>query len=84
MNSSSRRRFLGVAGAGAAVAGVTAAAPGVAFASPTARSRHSRDESVVAYVRDAGSGELTLLVGEREIVVHDRDLVNRLLNAAGR
>jgi 3-hydroxyisobutyrate dehydrogenase-like beta-hydroxyacid dehydrogenase len=84
MNSSSRRRFLGVAGAGAAVVGLTAAAPGVAFASPTARSRHSADEPVVAYVGDAGSGELTLLVGEREVVVHDRDLVNRLLNAAGR
>jgi hypothetical protein len=38
----------------------------------------------VAYVSDATSGELTLLVGEREVVVHDRDLVNRLLNAAGR
>jgi hypothetical protein len=23
------------------------------------------------------------MVGEREVVVHDRDLVNRLLNAAG-
>jgi hypothetical protein len=37
----------------------------------------------VAYVKDHRSGELRLMVGEREIVVHDRDLVNRILNAAG-
>jgi hypothetical protein len=38
----------------------------------------------VAYVSDAGSSELTLLVGEREVVLRDRDLVHRILNAAGR
>jgi hypothetical protein len=37
----------------------------------------------VAYVKDHSSSELRLMVGEREIVVHDRDLVNRILNAAG-
>jgi hypothetical protein len=80
MSTTSRRRFLGVVGAGAAAT----AAPSVAVAAPTARSPHGATESVVAYVRDAGSDELTLLVGEREVVVHDGDLVNRLLNAAGR
>ena len=83
MNSSSRRRFLGVAGAGAVAAGATAV-PGVASAAPTARSSHAATESVVAYVSNATSSELTLLVGEREVVVHDRDLVHRILNAAGR
>jgi hypothetical protein len=39
---------------------------------------------VVAYVSDARSEEVTLLVDEREAVVHDPDLVHRLLNAAGR
>jgi hypothetical protein len=38
---------------------------------------------VVAYVKDHRSSELRLMVGEREVVVHDRDLVNRILNAAG-
>ena len=37
----------------------------------------------MAYVQDHRSSELTLMVGEREVVVHDRDLVNRILNAAG-
>jgi len=84
MNTTSRRRFLGVAGAGVAATAATAAVPGVALAAPTARSPHAATESVVAYVSDAASSELTLLVGEREVVVHDRDLVHRLLNAAGR
>jgi len=36
----------------------------------------------VAYVSDARKGDLSLMVGEREVVVHDRALVNRILNAA--
>jgi outer membrane receptor protein involved in Fe transport len=84
MSTTSRRRFLGVAGAGVAAAGATAAVPGVALAAPTARSSHAATESVVAYVSDATSSELTLMVGERAVVVHDRDLVNRILDAAGR
>ncbi len=37
----------------------------------------------MAYVEDHRSGKLRLMVGEREVVVHDRDLVTRILNAAG-
>ena len=39
---------------------------------------------LVAHVADPSSGTLTLLVGEREVVVHDRDLVARLARAASR
>jgi hypothetical protein len=84
MNDTSRRRFLGVAGAGAAVAGAAAVIPGAAFAGETPRRSGGASESVVAYVGDARGSELTLLVGEREVVVRDRDLVRRLLDAAGR
>ena len=38
---------------------------------------------MVAYVADHGSSEVRLLVGEREVVLQDRDLVTRILNAAG-
>ena len=37
----------------------------------------------MAYVKDHRPASLRLMVGEREVVVHDRDLVNRILNAAG-
>jgi hypothetical protein len=84
MSQTSRRRFLGVAGAGAAVTGAAAVFPGAAVAAETPRHAGSATESVVAYVGDVHASELTLLVGEREVVVRDRDLVNRILNAAGR
>ena len=82
MSETSRRRFIGVTGAGAAAVGAAALAPGSAFASQTHRRSDSATSPVVAYVRDVDSDEVTLLVDEREVVVHDRDLVHRLLNAA--
>ena len=84
MNDTTRRRFLGVAGASAAAAGATVVVPGTAFAAETRRRTDSATESVVAYVDDVRGSAVTLFVGEREVVVRDRDLVNRLLNAAGR
>ena len=47
------------------------------------RSDKAAKETVVAYVEDHHGSTVTLLVGEREVVVHDRDLVTRILNAAG-
>jgi hypothetical protein len=37
---------------------------------------------LVAYLRDVAVGEIGLLVGTREIIVRDRELVQRLLRAA--
>ena len=82
MSETSRRRFIGVTGAGAAAVSATALVPGSAFASQTHRRSDSATSPVVAYVRDVDSDEVTLMVDEREVVVHDRDLVHRLLNAA--
>jgi hypothetical protein len=39
-------------------------------------------EPVVAYVRDADRGEVTLMSGTSEITYRDRNLVKRLINAA--
>jgi nitrous oxide reductase len=82
MSETNRRKFLAAAGAGAA-AGVVGITAGPAFAGGTARSGRAARETVVAYVEDHHGSEVTLLVGEREIVVQDRDLVTAILNAAG-
>jgi hypothetical protein len=42
------------------------------------------DEPLVAYVRDARRGEVTVTAGTREHTYRDRALVQRLLRAAGR
>jgi hypothetical protein len=83
MSETNRRKFLAAAGAGAA-AGVVGVTAGPAFAgSGAVRSDKAAKETVVAYVEDHHGSAVTLLVGEREVVVHDRDLVTRILNAAG-
>ena len=83
MSDTNRRKFLAVAGAGAAV-GTVGLASGAAAAPAQARRRpDSAREAVVAYVQDHESSTLRLMVGEREVVIHDRDLVTRILNAAG-
>ena len=84
MSEPTRRRFLGVVGAGATAAGAGVLAPAAAFGAETQRTTGSARESVVAYVADPDDDRVTLLVGEREVEVRDRDLVHRLLNAAGR
>ena len=82
MTDTSRRKLIAAAGAGAA-AGAVALTPGAAFARETRVRESSARESVVALVEDHRSDTVRLLVGEREVVVRDRDLVARLLNAAG-
>jgi hypothetical protein len=80
MSDTSRRNFLAAAGVGAAA---TATALGAA-APAEARPRPNRaKEPVLALVDDPAGGVVRLLVGEREVVVHDRDLAIRILNAAG-
>ena len=83
MSDTSRRRFIGVAGAGAAAAGATVLVPAAASAAQTRLHGGATSSPIVAFVADGTSDEVTLMVDEREVVVHDRDLVNRLRNAAG-
>lgn len=39
-------------------------------------------EPVVAYVKNPASGEISVMVGEREVIVHDRKLAARISRAA--
>lgn len=83
MNESTRRGFLGMAGAGAAAIGAAAFAP-VALGKDEGRRSITSAQPLVAHVTDPRRGQLSLMVGEREVVVQDRDLVARLIDAAGR
>ena len=83
MSETSRRKFLAAAGVGATAGTIALATGGAASATEARRRPGSAREAVLAVVTDHTSSELRLLVGEREVVVHDRDLVTRILNAAG-
>jgi nitrous oxide reductase len=39
-------------------------------------------EPVVAYVSDPGKGELSVMIGDREVTVRDRNLAARIVRAA--
>lgn len=81
MSETSRRKFIAVAGAGVAASTVSLGTAAAAqAATPDSR---GATEPVVALIDDPRSSTLRLLVGEREVVVTDRDLVTRILNAAG-
>ena len=81
MSETSRRGFLAATGAGVAAGAVVAGADGAQAAA--SQRADAAQETVVAYVKDHRLSEVRLLVGEREVVVQDRDLVVRILNAAG-
>ena len=92
MEQPNRRKFLLMAGAGAGAAavGVAAVAGGRAAsdapsdgAAGAAPAGPAAGGPLVAYVEDAGSGRVSVMVGETETVVHDPDLVTRLSRAAG-
>jgi len=89
----SRRGFLGTAGITAAgvalvaVPGVAAVAPELSgvfddAAAPTTAELASVGPLVV-HVRDAAAGELSVLSGETEVVIHDPGFVARIVSAAG-
>ena len=83
MSDTSRRKFLAAAGIGAAgTVGLTGQPASAAPATATRRGDSAR-QPVVAYIEHHFGDRIHLMVGEREIVVHDRDLVTRILNAAG-
>jgi hypothetical protein len=86
MDSTSRRGFLGVAGAGAAALGVAALDPHVltgAFHTSPRPPPLPADSTgaFVAYVQDATTGQVVIMTGEREVVVRDQDLAARIARA---
>ena len=79
-----------IAGAATGAAALAAAPPiaraavGEEGAQPTHPTTDVPDEPVVAYVRDAHRGEVTVSAGTVEHTYRDRVLVQKLMRAAGR
>lgn len=72
MSDSSRRGFLILAGAGAAAVGAAAVAPSASASSGVVASGSVNVEGpLVAYVSDVSRGEVSVMMGEREVVVQD-------------
>jgi hypothetical protein len=85
MSEPTRRNFLIAGGAGAAAVGMAAATPAVAAARTPQASPVTLPQNaapLMVHVADPSTGTLALYVGEREVLVHDRDLVARLARAA--
>jgi hypothetical protein len=87
MSDATRRGFLVFAGAGTAAAVGAVAVPKVFgdqsadAATQLAAADLANAESFVVHVKDVSRGELTILVGEREVSIIDRELANRLAGA---
>ena len=83
-----RRGFIRKTSVGAATLGALVAVPRLAEveAAPQPHAaggpRAGQHEPLLAHVRNRASGEIALLVGTREVVIHDRELVMRLVKAA--
>jgi len=80
MSETSRRKFIAAAGVSAAAGTAALASASAAEARPSAT---RAKEPVLALIDNHRVGTIRFLIGEREVVVHDRDLATRILNAAG-
>ena len=90
MERLSRRSFVKIAGAATGAAAIAAAPPvaraamGEEGAVKTDPTTGVPEEPLVAYVRDAKRGEVTVTSDTAEHTYRDRALVQNLLRAAGR
>ena len=85
MSDATRRGFLVFAGAGTAAAVGAVAAPKIfgdrpprAASQELAPADLADAESFVVHVKDVKSGQLAILVGQREVLVTDHELAERL------
>lgn len=89
MSESTRRGFLKIAGAGAAVGAAavatTAAVKSHSSTTPPAGTAAAvpagASGALVAYVRDVRGAEVSVMVAGTEVIVQDKELVARLVNA---
>jgi hypothetical protein len=95
MSDITRRSFLKQGGASAAAAGALVATPKILRGpaakkattdrparTTTAARKANVSRNLVVHIPDTRKDELRLLVGDREVVLRDRDMVTRLSRAA--
>ena len=84
MDGVSRRTFLKSSGGAAAGTALLAAIPGGAAHASTNEPDDGAvaEGPVVAYIEPGRHSKITVMVGDREIVHEDRDLVRKLLKAS--
>ncbi|HEY7348643.1 MAG TPA: twin-arginine translocation signal domain-containing protein [Ktedonobacterales bacterium] len=86
MKNVSRRKFIIGASAGAVAIGAGVGVPAVVIgqnqAQKAAKFAATLERPLTLYLRDASKGEMVLLADDKQVIIHDSDLANRLLNAA--
>jgi hypothetical protein len=86
MSDQSRRSFLKRASITAAAAGAATVVPVVATDAEGQVPVHGRahEGSFAVWVKNAKTGEIAVLVGESEVIHHDKALAHKLARLAGR
>jgi hypothetical protein len=88
MTNLNRRSFLKQTSVGAATLGLLSSLPALAAISDSPQATKPEVPAaafsgpMIAHVSDVATGEVALLVGAREIIFHDPQLVARLMKAA--
>jgi hypothetical protein len=85
MSDQSRRNFIRTASLGAAAVGVAAVIPAGADAAGAAvPTGPTHDGPFVAWVKNPGSGDISVMAGEHEVIHHDPKLARQLAILAAR
>ena len=86
MSEHSRRHFIRNASIGAAAVGAAALIPSMtsADAAPAAPTGPAHDGPFAVWVKNAKTGEIAVLVGENEVIHHDKALAATLARIAAR
>ena len=86
MSEHSRRRFIRNASIGAAAVGATTIIPSLtsADAATPDAGGPAHDGPFTVWVKNASTGEIAVLVGETEVVHHDKALAAQLARIAAR
>jgi hypothetical protein len=88
MANLSRKNFIEKASVSVATVGMVATVPGFTVSRGTAHASAQGGEAVaqsgpiLAHVRNVATGEIAILFGSQEVIIHDRAMALRIVQAA--